>query len=170
MEKVPELPKLRTPDRDFIRLEVYGIYKTITELFGERGWQVIWRSGEVVFDELEKQLEFPKKDPLSVMKVLADYLSKAGYIPKIEFRMVGENMLQYDLYGASLLRPATLKLKAENCVLPHWSTVIMFAALKKLCNLKADTTEQPIFISEVHGRERWVLSPIKPKKKPQRRS
>ncbi|MBI2846783.1 MAG: hypothetical protein HYX82_02770 [Chloroflexi bacterium] len=148
-------------DEDFVQMEVYAIYKAISELFGEKGWQVIWRSGEIVFDDLEKKLKFPDKDPLSVMKVLADYLADVGYVSKIEFRMVGDNVLEFDIYGPSFIRPSVLRLKAEKGVLPHWSTVITVAALKKICGVKAETDATAPQLFKDFGRERWVLSKIK---------
>lgn len=153
---------MRKPiNEEFVLTEVYAIYKAVSELFGEKGWQVIWRSGEIVFDELEKKLSFPKKEPLSVMKVLADYLADVGYVSKIEFRMIGDNVLEYDIYGPSFIRPAVLRLKAENGVLPHWSTVVMVAALKRLCGVKAETDATQPQLFKDFGRERWTLSKMK---------
>lgn len=162
MEQTPKLPKLRTPDRDFIRAEVYGIYKAITELFGEKAWQVIWRSGEIVFDEAAKQLEFPKKDPISVINVLGKYLVKSGYCTKIEAKMAGKDLIQYDVWGPSMIRPAITKLKAEGCVLPHWSTVVIVAGLEKVCKVKVETdVKNPELISDIHAREWWRFSSIR---------
>jgi len=115
-----------------------------------------------MFDELEKRLEFADKDPLSVMNVLARYFVDAGYVERLDFRMAGEDVLEYDL-TSSLIRPSVLKLRQENCILPHWSTVVMFAALKKLCGVKAETdASQPEITSATTTRERWVLSKIEP--------
>jgi hypothetical protein len=162
MPIVEDKPMLKPVDREFIQLEVYAVYKAISELFGEKGWDVIWRSGEIMFDEIEKRLEFADTDPLSVLKVLARYFVDAGYVEQLDFHMAEENVMEYELSG-TLVRPAILKLKEENCVLPHWSTVVMFAALKKLCGVKAETdASQPEIRSATTTRERWVLSKIEP--------
>ena len=48
----------------FINKEIYGIYKAITEVCGEDGWKIMWRAGELVFDQVEKELEFASREPM----------------------------------------------------------------------------------------------------------
>lgn len=147
----------RVVHADLVNLEAYAIYKAITELFGERGWEVIWRSGEIVFDELQKELNLTETEPLALMQRLADWLVETGYIHRIDVSQPSGDELVYEMEGA-VLRPAVLKLREAKAVLPHWSTVVMAAALKKVCGIEVEVdAARPEILSPTRSREMWKL-------------
>ncbi len=144
----------------FINKEIYGIYKAITEVCGEDGWKIMWRAGELVFDQVEKELEFASREPLDVMRTIGDYLAKVGYLERIDFELKSDGVLEYQMFGTAT-RDSAVRLIAENAILPHWSTVIMVAALRKLCGVEAKMEAQahkPEIVSLHQSKERWILS------------
>ena len=147
---------------DLINVEAYAIYKAITELFGEEGWQVIWRSGEIAFDELRERLDITETEPLPLMSQIAKWLVDVGYIKDIQVSQPSEEDLIYEMEGA-VLRPSVMKLRAANAVLPHWSSVILIAALRKMCGIEVEMDVQPEILSPTRSRERWKLRPIQGK-------
>ena len=145
---------------DFINVELYAIYKAITEFCGEDGWKIMWRSGEIMFDQIEPQLQFPSREPLDVMRTVGAYLKQAGYFEDIEMELLPGGVLEYQMINTAT-RPAAQRLIQENAILPHWSTVVMVAALRKLSGVEAKMEahdHKPELVSQSHSKERWILS------------
>lgn len=149
----------RMLDADFVNVEVYAIYKAITEVVGEDGWKIMWRSGELAFEQVEPNLRFPSREPLDVMRTVGDYLASVGYFEKIELELQPGGALEYQMVNTAT-RASAAKLIQENAILPHWSTVIMVAALRKLCGVEAKMEahdHKPELVSQSHSKERWIL-------------
>ena len=150
----------RLLDADFVNAEVYAIYKAITEVCGEEGWKIMWRSGELMFEQIEPRLEFPSREPLDVMRTVGDYLKRSGYFEEIELELLPGGVLEYQMINTAT-RPAAQRLIEENAILPHWSTVVMVAALRKLCGVEAKMEahdHKPEIVSRSHSKERWILT------------
>lgn len=149
-------------DKEFFDLEMYAIYGAITELFGQKGWDVVWRSGEIAFDYIKKQLDIKEKEPFAVMKKVAQYLETIGYAKRLNVKKTGENQFIYEMYGPLGRESVSrLKKKYKDPVLPHYSTTFIFAALKDICNMKAEITHlQRAKPGEDPSTEKWVLSKI----------
>jgi hypothetical protein len=150
----------RTLDAEFVNAEVYAIYKAITEVSGEDGWKIMWRSGELVFDQIEPHLQFSSDDPLAVMRTVGDYLVSVGYLEAIEMDLQPGGVLEYEMFGTAT-RDAARRLIAEDAILPHWSTVVMVAALRKRCGVEARMEardHKPELVSQRQSRERWLLT------------
>ena len=146
-------------DADFINVEIYAIYKAITEVCGEEGWKIMWRSGELAFDLVEPQLKFTSREPLAVMRTVGDYLKRMGYFEDIELEMLPGGILEYQMIKTAT-RDSAARLIAENAILPHWSTVIMVAALRKICGVEAKMEahdHKPELVSQRASKERWIL-------------
>ena len=143
---------------EFLNQELYAIYKALDQLIGERAWDVVWRSGEVLFDDLEKGLDITETEPLAVMKKIGAWFERSGYVDKIEFRMVALDELEYDMYDP-IIRASARRLISEGAAAPHFSTALMFAALRKKCGLKAEMMGDPVLLPNGAGRERWKLTP-----------
>jgi hypothetical protein len=47
----------RVIDPGFFDLEIYAIYRAIWENWGDDAWKVVWRAGEVLFDEVHSELD-----------------------------------------------------------------------------------------------------------------
>jgi hypothetical protein len=147
-------------DADFINAEIYAIYKAITEVCGEDGWKIMWRSGELAFDQIEPQLQFPSREPLDVMRTVGDYLARVGYFEGIDLELLPGGVLEYQMFNTAT-RASAARLIAENAILPHWSTVIMVAALRKLCGIEAKMEahdHKPELVSHRQSKERWILT------------
>lgn len=150
----------RMLDADFINAEVYAIYKAITEVCGEDGWKIMWRAGELMFEQIEPQLQFSSREPLAVMRTVGAYLKAAGYFEDIELELLPHGVLEYQMINTAT-RPAAQRLISENAILPHWSTVLMVAALRKLTGVEAKMEahdHKPELVSHSHSKERWILT------------
>jgi hypothetical protein len=147
-------------DPHYFDLQIYAIYRAIWEQWGEAAWDVVWRSGEVLFDEIEPTLGLtPDDTPFSAMQRLADYLRRVGYVDDIAVRQTGEDELEYVMFDPVIL-PGAKRLIAEGGVPAHISTTLMFALLKKRFSLKAEMIGDPRLLPDGRGIERWKLSEI----------
>ncbi len=142
--------------RAFFDLEIYAIYRAIWDLWGDVAWQVVWRSGEIALEEIEKTLPLAGPWPDALEK-LAAYLCQAGYVDDIRVRQVAENELEYEMLNPAIL-PGAQRLIAEGAVPAHISTTLMFALLARL-GLKAEMIGPPDLRPDGRGIERWRLSP-----------
>ena len=150
----------RMLDADFINAEIYAIYKAITEVSGEDGWKIMWRSGELMFEQIEPTLQFPSDEPLDVMRTVGEYLKRSGYFEGIEMELLPGGVLEYQMINTAA-RPSAARLVEENAILPHWSTVVMVAALRKRCGIEARMEahdHKPELVSQSHSKERWILT------------
>lgn len=143
---------------DFFDLELYAIYKAISEQVGREAWKIVWRSGEIMFDELNSTLDLKgEKDVFSALRRIADYLERAGYIEKINFHKIAEDLIEYEMFNPSI-GPGASRLIKEGAVPPHLSTSLLFAALKHY-GLRAEMVEEePSFLPDKRVIERWKLT------------
>jgi hypothetical protein len=147
-------------DTHYFDLQIYAIYRAIWERWGDEAWHVVWRSGEVLFDEIEPTLGLaPDDTPFSAMRRLADYLRRVGYVDDIAVRQIGEDELEYEMLNPVIL-PGAKRLIAEGAVPAHISTTLMFALLRKRFGLKAEMIGEPRLLPDGRGVERWQLSEI----------
>jgi len=146
----------RPIDPGFFDLEIYAIYRAIWENWGDEAWKVVWRAGEVLFDEIRPQLGMESSSPLQTMQRLADYLVKAGYLADMKVRQIAEDELEYEMVAPAIL-PGAARIIAEGGVPAHISTALMFAGLKKLFGLRAEMIGSPEFTADGRAIERWRL-------------
>jgi hypothetical protein len=145
-------------DTHYFDLQIYAIYRAVWERWGDEAWNVVWRSGEVLFDEIEPTLGLtPDDTPFSAMRRLADYLRQAGYVDDIAIRQTGEDELEYEMLNPVIL-PGAKRLIAEGAVPAHISTTLMFALLRKRFSLKAEMIGEPRLLPDGRGIEIWKLS------------
>ena len=149
-------------DPTYFDLQVYALYRAVWERWGDQAWYVVWRSGEVLFDEIEHELGlWPDDDPFTAMKRLADYLRRVGYVEDIGVRPIGEREWDYEMLDPVIL-PGAKRLLAEGAVPAHISTTLMFALLKKRFGLKAEMVGDPDLRPDGRAIERWRLVPMDP--------
>jgi hypothetical protein len=134
----------RTIDPDFFDLEIYAIYRAIWENWGEEAWKVVWRAGEVLFEEIQQEQDLDTSSPLAAMRDLARYLVDVGYFTDMQVRQIAEDQLEYEMMAPVIL-PGAQRLITEGAVPAHISTAVMFAALKRLFGLKAEMMGEPEF-------------------------
>ncbi len=146
-------------DPGFFDLEIYAIYRAIWENWGDDAWKVVWRAGEVLFDEIEPDLELDRSSPLRAMQGLARYLVDVGYFADMKVRQTAEDELEYEMVEPAIL-PGAERIIAEGGVPAHISTSVMFAGLKKLFGLKAEMVGEPVFTKDGRAIERWSLARI----------
>lgn len=151
----------RVVHADLIVLEVYAIYKAITDLWGEKGWDVIWRTGDIAWQELKRDLEITETEPLPLMRQIGKWLVEVGYLKEMVVTQPREGELIYEM-EAPVVKPATLRLREFDAVLPHWSTTIMVAALREVCGLEAEMEDlKPELPTPTRSLERWRLRPVR---------
>jgi hypothetical protein len=150
----------RPIDPAFFDLEIYAIYRAIWENWGDQAWKVVWRAGEVLFDEIQARLDLDTSSPLGTMQGLARYLVEAGYLADMQVRQVAEDELEYEMFQPAIL-PGAGRIIAEGGVPAHISTALMFAGLKRLFGLRAEMIGEPVFTADGRAIERWKLFNIK---------
>jgi hypothetical protein len=149
-------------DPTYFDLQVYALYRAVWERWGDEAWYVVWRSGEVLFDEIEPHLGLQADDdPFTAMQRLAGYLRRVGYVEDIAVRPVGEREWDYEMLDPVIL-PGAKRLLAEEAVPAHISTTLMFALLKKRFGLKAEMLGDPDLRPDGRAIERWRLVPMDP--------
>lgn len=149
----------RPIDPRFFDLEIYAIYRAIWENWGDEAWKVVWRAGEVLFDEIQAELELDTDSPLTAMQGLARYLVDVGYFADMNVRQTAEDELEYEMVAPAIL-PGAERIIAEGGVPAHISTSLMFAGLRKLFGLKAEMIGDPVFTEDGRAIERWNLSKV----------
>jgi len=146
----------RAIDIRFFDLEIYAIYRAIWENWGDEAWKVVWRAGEVLFDEIHGQLDLRTDSPLAAMRSLAQYLVDAGYFAAMNVRQTADDELEYEMVDPAIT-PGAQRIIAEGGVPAHISTAVMFAGLKKLFGLAAEMIGDPEFTTDGCAIERWKL-------------
>jgi hypothetical protein len=146
-------------DPHFFDLEIYAIYRAIWENWGDEAWKVVWRAGEVLFDEIKTERDLDASSPLNAMRGLADYLVDVGYFAEMKVRQTAEDELEYEMVEPAIL-PGAERIIAEGGVPAHISTAVMFAGLKQLFGLKAVMIGDPVFTDDGRAIERWKLTKI----------
>ena len=146
-------------DPAFFDLEIYAIYRAIWENWGDEAWKVVWRAGEVLFDEVHERLELDTTTPLAAMEGLAEYLVGVGYFADLQVRQTAKDELEYEMVEPAIL-PGAERIIAEGGVPAHISTALMFAGLRKLFGLRAEMIGEPVFTPDGRAIERWKLFEI----------
>jgi hypothetical protein len=146
-------------DPAFFDLEIYAIYRAIWENWGDEAWKVVWRAGEVLFDEVHQRLELDTTTPLAAMEGLAEYLVGVGYFGDMKVRQTAEDELEYEMFEPVIL-PGAERIITEGGVPAHISTALMFAGLRKLFGLRAEMVGDPVFTPDGRAIERWKLFEI----------
>ena len=146
-------------DPAFFDLEIYAIYRAIWENWGDEAWKVVWRAGEVLFDEVHERLELNTTTPLAAMEGLAEYLVGVGYFADMKVRQTAADELEYEMFEPVIL-PGAERIIAEGGVPAHISTALMFAGLRKLFGLRAEMIGDPVFTPDGRAIEKWRLFEI----------
>ena len=137
--------------------QIYALYRAVWERWGEDAWYVVWRSGEILFDDIEPELGLHADDDVfTAMQRLADYLQTAGYVTDIAVRPLSEDEWEYEM-GAPVILPGAKRLLADGAVPAHISTALMFALLKKRFGLAAEMVGDPDLRPDGRAVERWRL-------------
>jgi hypothetical protein len=153
---IPEepMPKL---DPTYFDQQIYALYRAVWERWGDEAWYVVWRSGEILYDQIEPELMLQADDdPFAAMKELAAYLRRVGYVEAIAVHPVSDAEWDYEMLNPVIL-PGARRLLAEGAVPAHISTTLMFALLKKRFGLGAEMVGEPVFHPDGRAVERWRL-------------
>lgn len=144
-------------DPKFFDLVIYGIYYSVYDVIGEKTWEIVWKSGEIVFNEAKKFIEgLSEQDVFKVLSTLANWLKNSGYIEDISVEMISENLVKYIMLNPAIADGAQKLIKLGR-VPAHISTSLMFAALKNL-GYTAEMVGEPQFLSDGRVIEIWKLS------------
>ncbi len=136
--------------------QIYALYRAVWERWGDDAWYVVWRSGEVLLDEIAAELDLDRhNDPLAAMQHLAGYLQRVGYVQEIAVRPLTEDEWEYEMVDPVIL-PGARRLIQEGAVPAHISTTLMFALLKRF-GLKAEMVGEPDLRPDGRAIERWRL-------------
>jgi hypothetical protein len=140
--------------------QIYAIYRAAWERWRDEAWHIVWRSGEILFDQIELDLEIlPGDDAFLAMRKLAAYLKRVGYVEEIAVRQVSAREWDYEMRDPVIL-PGAKQLLSEGAVPAHISTALMFALLKKRFGMGAEMVGEPEFHPGGLAIERWRLVPL----------
>ncbi|MBI2288051.1 MAG: hypothetical protein HYY41_04855 [Chloroflexi bacterium] len=126
----------------------------------------VWRKGELIFNFIEDKLKIRKgSSPYTVAKKVADYITETGYA-KVEIHKVSDTELYRDWWEGTVIRPMLQKYRPKGLkVTPMPAPALIYAALKKLCNMKVKVSEiskaEQAKVPKGVERQLWTLSPIK---------
>jgi hypothetical protein len=151
---------MNTIDPTYFDQQIYALYRAVWERWGDEAWYVVWRSGEILLDEIEPELGLQSgDDPFSAIQRLADYLRRVGYVREIAVRPLNDAEWDYEMLDPVIL-PGARRLLADRAVPAHISTTLMFALLKKRFGLKARMVGDPDLQPDGRAVERWRLVPL----------
>ena len=143
-------------DPEFFDLEIYAIYHAIYDYLKEDTWNIVWRVGEIVYNEIKEKIGTANEtDPFIALKKLAKWLKDVGYIEELEVKKISEDEIEYVMLNP-IITPGAKRLINEGRVPAHISTSLMFALLKQF-NMKAEMIGEPKFLSDGRVIERWKL-------------
>jgi hypothetical protein len=147
-------------DPTYFDQQIYALYRAVWERWGDEAWYVVWRSGEILFDEIESELGLQADDdPFVAMQRLASYLRRVGYVEDISVRPLSETEWDYEMLDPVIL-PGAKRLLADGAVPAHISTTLMFALLKKRFRMEAEMVGDPDLRPDGRATERWRLVPL----------
>jgi hypothetical protein len=147
-------------DPTYFDQQIFALYRAVWQRWGDEAWYVVWRSGEILFDEIESELGLqPDDDPFAAMQRLADYLQRVGYVEDISVHRLSETEWDYEMLDPVIL-PGAKRLIAEGAVPAHISTTLMFALLKKRFGMEAEMVGDPDLRPDGRAIERWRLVPL----------
>ncbi|MDP3878980.1 MAG: hypothetical protein Q8Q07_01575 [Dehalococcoidales bacterium] len=158
-------------DTEYFALEIGATWIALNELFGNTAEgrakleEARWLKGDLVFDEIQKQLNIPAGDPLTVGNAIADYLRRVGS-SDTQLHKISDNEMVYEMKQAVMQSwfPMFDARHAQNPLRPLPAAALFRAAFKKLCNMKLDiiTVSDEIRATTLKGKsgQLWRLSPI----------
>jgi len=150
-------------DREFFDIETYALFSALNEIIGEKTWEIVLRGGEYAFAEVKRRYGITEKEPIALVRRLGEWLQEMGYA-RIKIEQTGENEFLYSMYDTASRRGLRQirEEKGRDAVMAHWSTAIMFAALKEICNMKAEILHLDFAKEDKKGAsvEKWILSRI----------
>lgn len=142
--------------REFLDLVMYSVYRAANEIMGEKTWDLVWRAGEILYEELERSLGLGiAEDPVEALSRIAEWFIAMGYVDEAGVRRVSEGEIEYVMGRPAIARGAEMLVR-EGMVPPHISTSVMFAALKKR-GLRASIVGEPTFRPDGTVVERWRI-------------
>ena len=148
--------------RDFFDKELYANYLAAWEEWGPEAWKIVWRSGQIVLEQIEQELDLEGTTWIEGMQHLADYLAKVGYVRDISVKQMGEDRVEYTMLDPAIL-PGAKRLVAMNAVPGHCSTTLMFALLTKHYGLRAEMIGDPDLRDDGYAIEQWHVLPMEEK-------
>ena len=143
---------------DFFNSFVYSVFKALGEKLGDESWKIVWKTGEILFNEIKDKLEFKKKEPMEIVHSIAKYLKKAGYLRDAKIVVLNDDEFEYWMKEPAIEKGA-FKLIEEGYPPPHISTSILFSALRTLAGSELELLGDP----ERKGKwivERWKVKKI----------
>ena len=147
-------------DPTYFDQQIFALYRAVWERWGDEAWYVVWRSGEILFDEIEAELGLQADDdPFVAMQRLAGYLQRVCYVEDISVRPLSETEWDYEMLDPVIL-PGAKRLLADDAVPAHISTTLMFALLKKRFGMEAEMVGDPDLRPDGRATERWRLVPL----------
>ncbi|MBI2979855.1 MAG: hypothetical protein HYY41_03400 [Chloroflexi bacterium] len=143
--------------------------------------RVVNRKADLHLNELLKTREIPSSDPVTVCRHIADYLTASGYA-EYQIGKISDTILYRDWKNCVEMPLIPWAMKEMGLkVTPNPSTSLFHAAIRKLCNMKAeiiwgdDIPKNAVALTPEEfkqdwrqeweedrwGREFWRLSPLK---------
>ncbi len=144
-------------DNEFFNSFVYSIFKAIGEKIRDESWKIVWRTGEILFEEIKEKIEFENKEPIGIVNSLAKFLKKKGYLMDAKVVPLNDKEFEYWMKEPAIEKGA-FKLIEEGYAPPHISTSLLFSALKNLTDSEFELVGNP------KKKDNWVIERWRVKK------
>lgn len=144
-------------ETEFFNSFAYSVFKAIGEKLGEESWKIVWRTGELLFEEIKEKIEFEKKEPIGIVRAIAKYLKNTGYLKDVRIILLNDNEFEYWIKEPAIEKGA-FRLIEEGFPPPHISTSILFSALRNLTNFELELVGNP------ERKNKWIVERWKIKK------
>lgn len=163
---------LKKIDPEYFALELEATWMVFNKVFGDTAEgqakldQCRWLKGEIVFDEIQKELKIPAGDPYTVGKAISDYLLRVGS-SDVQLNKLSDNEMLYEMKQAVMAPIHSLRdaLGNKNPLRPLPAAALFRAALKRLCNMQVEIVpvSDEMRATTLKGKagSLWRLSPLK---------
>ncbi|MDP3878988.1 MAG: hypothetical protein Q8Q07_01615 [Dehalococcoidales bacterium] len=165
------MAELKKIDPEYFALELEATWMVFNKMFGDTPEgqakldQCRWLKGEMVFDEIQKELKIPPGDPYTVGQAISAYLLKVGS-SDVRLNKFSDNEMLYEMKQAVMAPIHSLResLGNTNPLRPLPAAALFRAALKKLCNVQVEIipVSDEMRATKLGGRAGalWRLTPI----------
>lgn len=153
----PMAPQAMVQPAFFDRV-IYSLYRAAGEKWGQEVWDIVWKAGEILLDEIAREHAIQGETPLGTLQNLARYLVDVGYVDHLDITPLSPTRLRYRM-GRPVILEGARRLIEAHLPPPHISTALMFAALRRFHGLKAEMVGDPRFLPDGTAVEIWELRP-----------
>jgi len=129
-----------------------AIYRAIYKEIGDDAWEILWRSGEILFDSIKNDVSISKENDLqTALNKLSKFLRDTHIVSEINYMVDKDNgVIEYQINFA-----VPLKYERREEAGPVYIFSSLFVALMKYLGYDVSKDAEPRFTSDNTLIERW---------------